>query len=153
MLFSSLVQTFFFSLYHTAVFLKQFLCLYVSFFSHPSCLTSLFWTLLLSQRVISISFPVCVNFMDVVAKRKLKYCSCGSLSYLVCFPSDDLFFSFAFSPHSLSICAPFSPLCLHLHLPLFSTFVYLKGIQSCQREERVLEMRLWRVDLSHWCWL
>lgn len=64
-----------------------------------------------------------------------------------------ILFSLATSPNSLSICAPLSsPLCLHLLS--FSTFVYLEGIQSSQREEKEgLERRLGWADLFHWCWL
>lgn len=156
------MQNIFFSLFYIY---EQFLHVYAPF----SCTGSLYS---LSVSPSSFELLCCLNlsasflFQFVCtlwtqlpkwnwSNPSLKYCSFCSPSYLVCSPSDDPFlisFFPSFSFHLCTFLAPLSPPA-HCSCLSFLLFVYLERIQSSQREGRGLELRLWRVDLSHWCWL
>lgn len=89
----------------------------------------------------------------------LKYCPCCSLSYLVSFPSDNPFlisFFPSFSFHLHTFLSPLSPPAHSSCLSFLLLFTW-SGFKAARGRERGLELRLelrlWWVDLSHWCWL
>lgn len=147
---------FFFSLYRVPIFLKQLFCLYALLWVTGSLRLA---PLPLLKSTQSVSVSLCIlyaagfqnetNIIQAwnIVPIALYPTMCVSLVMilfslaflLTLFPSAYLSLSF------VSTCS--------LLPPPFSTFVYLEGIQRSQQEERGLEVRLWWVDLSHWCWL